>query len=131
MNSLIYGKPVDPNKTGLYAGVMTSGVAVSFVQFCAVQGQIPDVKAVLSNPQGTPIPHDSSGRWMVVAHLAEKVTEDTFGLMCDYINRMNLEFRLLFFRSVMIKNPELRSHPHFATAMGELSRYLNPTTQLV
>lgn len=128
MEKLIRGKEVLASKTGLYAGTITSGVAVSFVQFCSVIGKIPDRKAVLSDPLGAIVPQDSPGRWMVVAHLSNGITDDTFGRLCTYINRFGLDFRILFFKTAMLKHPTLRTHPDYARAMGDLNRWLNTTT---
>jgi hypothetical protein len=117
--------PVSQDRTAKFAGTITPGVAASFVQFCAVRDQMIDFKTILSDPLGTKVPEDSPGRWMVISHIMDKVDEKTFTAASTYANRFPIQFRVLFFRSAMIRHPELRQHPSFAPAMGELSRYLN------
>lgn len=138
MNALIKGKEFKyikdehgqdyfqmQDKTGLYAGTITSGVAAAFVAFCALQNELVQLGDVLKDPNGAPVPFDAQRKWVVVGHLMGKVNEKNFGDICTYINRFDLSFRVLFFRSVMAQHPELRSHPEFAKAMIALSRYLN------
>lgn len=126
MNKLIKGKEVTHEKTGLYAGTITSGTAANFVTFCQLQGELITIKQVLADPTGSPVPDEAQRKWIIVTHLSSQVTENNFGTLCKYINRMDLSFRLLFFRAVMVQHPELRAHPDFAHAMVELAKYLNP-----
>jgi len=125
MNRLVKDKPIQDEKIPLYAGTITSGVAVDFVQFTKVFDKIPDMMAILSDPTGVEVPSDSATRWAVTSHVMEKVEEDNFGLTTTYINRFPMEFRILFFRSMMSRKPQLRQHPDFARSMSELSRYLH------
>jgi hypothetical protein len=126
MNKLIKGKPVKPEKTGLYAGTITSGSAANFVSFCQLQGELVTIDQVLADPMGADVPIEAQRKWIIVTHLTSKVNDKNFGILCSYINRMDLSFRILFFRAVMIQHPELRTHPDFAKAMSELVRYLTP-----
>ena len=125
MNRLIKGRPVTEDKTALYAGTITSGAAADFVQFTAVESSMVTVKQVMADPSGANVPNDIPTKWMIVSHLIELVDDDNFGPLSTYVNRYDLTFRILFYRSVMVRNPSLRKHPAFASAMSELSRYLN------
>ena len=130
MNSLVQKpdgtpKPVTTGKTPLYAGTITSGVAAEFVAFCQLQNELLTIKDVLADPANAQLPQDAQRKWIITTHLVSKVTEKLFGDVCTYINRMDLSFRIQFFRSIMIQQPELRGHPDFAKAMSELSRYLS------
>lgn len=125
MNKLVKGKPVTPDKTPLYAGTITSGVAAEFVAFCQLQSELVTIKQVLADPNGADIPTEAQRKWIVTTHLTEHVDEKTFGKICTYVNRMDLSFRVLFFRAVMVQHPELRAHPDFAKAMSTLSKYLS------
>lgn len=125
MNKLIKGKLVVPEKTTMYAGTITSGSAASFVQFCEIYKDLLTIKDILANPQGVPVPHEPNRKSAIVSHLIGKITEDTFEDICTFINRMDLSFRILFFRGALVKHPELRVHPEFSKAVIELAKYLN------
>lgn len=124
MNRLIQGKEVDPEKTTLYAGTITSGIAVDFVQFTKVYKNLVNFREVLEDPENCRIPGDLSTKWATITHLMEKVEDKNFGALATYASRFPLDFRILFFRSTLVQKPALRSHPAFKKAMGELNRYL-------
>lgn len=125
MNKLISGKKVDERKTALYAGTLTSGVAVDFVQFTKVFDSMISIKEILADPKDCPIPTDVATRWAVISHMMEKTTEENFEKLAEYADRFDITFRILFYRSVLIKRPMMRTHSAFTKAMTELSRYLN------
>jgi hypothetical protein len=126
MNRLILGQEVTLEKTGLYAGTVTSGVAVEFVQFCQIYHDLITIADVLRDPDGTPVPRDPERRWAITSHLMGQADEKNFGDICRFINRMDMSFRVLFFRGLLAQQPKLRTHPAFAKAMIELQAYLNP-----
>jgi hypothetical protein len=125
MHRLINESEVTEAKTALYAGTITSGVAVDFVQFTKVYANLVTIRMILSEPERCPVPSDNSTKWATICHMMEKVDEKNFEGLSTYANRFSLDFRILFYRSVMIRKPELRRHPSFARAMIELDRYLN------
>lgn len=125
MNRLIQDKDVTEEKAPLYAGTITSGVAVDFVQFTKVFQTMVSVRDIITNPETCPVSNDTSTRWAVISTMMEKITEDNFEPLTIYANRFPLDFRILFFRSALIRHPDLRQHPAFAKSMRELSRYLN------
>lgn len=125
MNKLVKGKSMPDDKAPLYAGTITSGVAVELIQFTKVFNSIVKVEDILRDPENTMLPHDNPTRWAVISSMMEKISEKTFGNLAIYANRFPLDFRILFFRSTMVRNAELRKHPAFAKAMTELTKYLS------
>lgn len=121
---LIRGKEVEKRKTGLYAGTITSGVAADFVEFTAVFANMPKLDAILADPDGYMVPRDLSTKWAVISSLLEHVDKDNLDKLATYVNRFDMTFRVLFFRSVMVNHKDLRHHPAFAKAMLELAQYL-------
>jgi hypothetical protein len=131
MNRLIKDKPIMDSKTPLYVGTISPGVAVDFVQFSKVYDSIPDIKTIINDPTGVAVPNDTATRWAVVSSLSSKATEEIFSPLCTYINRFGIEGKILFYRSVVARNPKLHGHPDFISAMGQLSRYLHGTDQML
>ena len=125
MNQLIKGHEVKAEDAALYAGTITSGVAVDFINFVKVFESLPRIEAIVRDPSGTPLPSDSATRFATVSHLIERVKDDNFTEVATFINRMSAEFRVLFFRGLIIQKPELRKHSAFRSALVELSKYLN------
>ena len=125
MNRLIQGKEVTEEKAPLYAGTITSGVAVDFIQFTKVFHSLVKVRDIIANPEGCPVSTDNSTRWATITTMMEKVDDKNFGALATYANRFPLDFRILFFRSILVQHPKLRQHSAFAPAARELIRYLN------
>jgi hypothetical protein len=123
-NRLIKGKEVTDHSAPLLAGTITSGVAVEFVQFTKVYNEMISLRDILAEPETCRLPSDTSLRWVTIAHMMERVDYANFEKLCIYANRFTLDFRILFYRSTLIRHPELRQHPAFAKAMSELARYL-------
>ena len=113
------------NKIRTYVGTITSGVAVDFVQFTKVFHEIIKLEDVLRDPTAAKIPPTSQGMFAVIGHLGNKVNAENFPKVSEYVNRLGLTYRILFFRTMKVRHPELRHHPAYAAAMIELTRYLH------
>ncbi len=116
---------IDPKRTNRYSGKITAGVAVEFVQFTRVFENLIDIKDIIDDPSGCRIPNDPSEQWANISHMCEMVDENNFGAFSTYATRFSLDFKVLFFRSILVQKPQMRAHPKFATAMQELNRYLS------
>ena len=133
MNKLIAGKTYKTidgvyqmaAKTPLYAGTITSGVAADFVQFTKVQETTIKVDDVVADPNGCPLPQDAASKWMVITHLALNITDKNLDKLAIYADRLDMQYRVLFYRTMLQKHPELRQHPSFAKGMVSLNQYLN------
>lgn len=125
MHKLIKDKKVVPEKAPLYVGTITPSTAVEFITYCEVFKDLPTLREILSDPMRCRIPQDSSSKWGTIATMMEKVDEKNFKGLSDYANRFDISFRILFYRSVLIRNPSLNDHPEFKKAKIALAKYLN------
>ncbi len=124
MDRLIRGNEVTDRKIALYAGAITSGVAADFVQFTKVYATMPKIEDILATPKTYPVPSDLPTRWAIISSMLEHVNADNLGKLADYVERFDTTFRILFFRSVNIRQPELRQEKAFTHALVALQRYL-------
>lgn len=118
-------KGIDPRQTHKYAGKITSGVAVDFIQFTRVFENLISIKEITDDPTKCRIPTDPAEQWANITHMCEMVSEKNFGDFSTYAGRFSLDFKVLFFRCVMVQKPQLRMHPAFTTALRDLNRYLS------
>lgn len=123
-NRLVKDKEITDDMAPLLSGTITSGAAVDFIQFCKIYKELVTIKQILADPDDCPIPQNASGKWGVISHMMEKITDDNFSDLCTYANRFSLDFRVLFYRSVRVRQPNLQQHPSFIKAMSEMARYL-------
>ncbi len=117
--------PIVAENAALYAGAIGEGIASEFVNFCAVWGQLITIKQILDDPDSAPIPDTTNLRWATITMMLEHVNKDTYEKISTYANRFNMDFKVLFFRGVMVRKPELRRHPLTIKAFSSLSQYLN------
>jgi len=125
MNRLIQGKEVLDSKIPLYAGTITSGVAVDFVQFTKVFHTLISIREIINRYDTCPIPDDNATKWATITSMLDHVDDKTFEPLSKYANRFSMDFRILFFRACMVRQPGLRQHPAFAQAASEVMRYLS------
>lgn len=125
-NRLIANQPeLDDEQAILLAGTITSGVAADFVQFTKIFQELVTVKDILQNPKTCPIPPAVGGKWAVITHMMSHITEKNLAGLGEYADRFSVDFRILFYRCILVRKPELRVHPAFINAMSALSRYLH------
>lgn len=125
VNALIKNKDVTDESAVLLAGTITSGTAVDFVQFTKVFHNLVTTAEIRKDPVNCRVPTDVGAKWAVISHMMEKITKENFDDLSTYANRFTIDFRILFYRSILVRNPNLRQHPAFIRAMSELARYLH------
>lgn len=124
VNKLIKNKNLDDSYAILLGGTITSGVAAEFIQFSKVYKDLVSINTILNDPENCRIPEDNSLKWATITHLMEKIDKDNFSKLGIYADRFSIDFRLLFYRAVLIKQPDLREHAAFSKAMSTLAKYL-------
>jgi len=125
MNKLIQGQEVTESRSALYAGTITSGVAVDFVQFTKVFQNLITIKEILSNPKECKLPNDLNEKWATITYIIENLDSTNIEPLTVYVDRFSLDFKLLFYRSIPIRQEKLMKHPAYRQALLELSRYLH------
>lgn len=124
MNRLIQGKEVTDDKIPLYAGTITSGVAVDFVRFTTVAAHMVNISEILNDPVTARIPDDLSAKWCTITHMMEKIAPANADKLLIYVSRFPVDFRVLFFRAVIVQHPEIHATNSFRQAMVAMGQYL-------
>lgn len=112
------------SKIGLYAGTIGQSEAVSFVQYCKVTQDIISIQDILADPSGAKVHDTAEMKYGQIAHLMDKIKPDNFADVCTYVQRYDLPFRVLFFKTVTKTNTDLLSHPALIKAALELAKWL-------
>ena len=116
---------LDDEDASLLAGTISSGTAVDFVQFTKVYATMVNVVDIVRDPLGVAVPTDNATKYAVVSHMMDKADKDNFPALTKYIERFDLTFKILFFRSVLTRQPQLRNTPEFGEVMVKMSQYLH------
>lgn len=125
MNRLIKNKTITDDKTSMYAGVITSGVAASFVQFTKVFAELTTIDEIMRDPHNCRLPIDTATKWAVVSHLMSVIDDKNFKEIAQFTSRLDISFRILFIRGALVRNPNFRSHPEFINQLSTLAKYLH------
>lgn len=125
VNRLITGKEVNDETAILLTGAITSGVAMEFVQFTKVFKDMISIHDIRRDPKTCRLPTENALKWAVITHMMEKVDDKNFKDLHTYADRFDISFRILFYRSILIRKPELRTHPNFGPAAAGIERYLH------
>lgn len=126
VNRLLTITKINPKTSiPLLAGTISSGVAAAFVQYCAISHQMIRYEDVLAGPLTCRLPEDIPLKWATITHLMNAVGDSRIDDVCSYISRFTPDFQALFYRALLVRKPDFRSHAAFRRAMVNLSRELN------
>lgn len=94
-------------------GAVGKGQATAYLAFRRIMKDLPDVAAILMDPDNTIVPENPDARWMVSMALASQCTCDTFGAVVRYLGRIEQNLFKAFairsaFRSEAMKQKEKR-----------------------
>lgn len=130
MNRLLIGtdgKPreIVPSNAALYAGTITSGAAVEFISYCRNVANLISIERVLEDPEKCPVPHEAAVKWATTTHLLSRYTNETLSKVLQYIERFDASFKIMFVRSLVIRDKTVVTHPAFATFLSKMTHLLN------
>lgn len=77
----------------VWAGCVGKGRAAAAASFKELVAELPDIDAVLLDPEQAPVPDNPSARFLVSMALASRMTAGNFGACVKYLNRMPAMFR--------------------------------------
>lgn len=119
---------LDDIHTPLIAGTITSGVAAELIQFSKMAEKMVKFSDVVASPNSCKIPEDNALIWATIMHLIEHINEeidpDHFEAVLKYVDRNQLTYRIVFYRTITLKFPEVLELPNFRTRISELAQYL-------
>ena len=101
------------NSMEVLQGALGEGAAAELVGFLKVYKQLPDIDAILTNPNETPIPSDPAALYAVVAALTNKTTKELADKIITYGNRLPAEFSILLVRDMIRTEPKVQNTKAF------------------
>lgn len=85
----------------VHAGCVGKGRASEMLAFIGLISELPDVDAVLIDPEGAPVPENPSAQWLVTMALASKLNGGNFWQAVKYLGRLKQMFRVLGIRDAV------------------------------
>ncbi len=76
----------------ILAGCVGKGRAAQYVAFRGLIGELPDIDAVLLQPESATVPENPSAKYLVAMAIASRLTAANFGRAVTYLHRMPAMF---------------------------------------
>jgi MoxR-like ATPase len=92
----------------IFAGTVGIGAATEFSAFLRMFRDLPNIDAILLNPQREAVPDDAAAQYAVASALARCSSDQNFDRVCQYLERMPVEFSVLCVRDASLRAPEIR-----------------------
>lgn len=116
---------VDVTLAPLVTGTVGNGVGTEFLTFCENYLKIPKLEDIVKNPEKIDIPSESSTKYAITTFLLDKVDEKIADPLCIYMDRFDIEFKVLFLQSVFKHKREVAVLKCFRSRAQEVTKYIN------
>jgi hypothetical protein len=95
------------------AGAVGEGCAAEMVGFFKYWDQLPNLSAIIADPDKAIVPEEPAARYAVVTGLVERVTPTNVGRIFKYGKRLPKDFRILLGRDSIRKEPKIQNTKAF------------------
>lgn len=92
----------------MFAGAIGTGAATEFSGFLKMFRELPNIDAILLNPNGEPVPESPAAQYAVASALAHRASDANFDRICLYLDRMPTEFRVLSVRDATLRDQKIK-----------------------
>lgn len=104
---------------GGVASLVGAGPAGEFVAFQEVYSQLPDLDALLLSPTTTKVPTGSSLLYAITSGIAAKTNTTNIAAAFKYVNRLPIEFQVVYAKDVLGKDKKLVTDPSYQAWASE------------
>ncbi|MGE4543268.1 MAG: AAA family ATPase [Pedobacter sp.] len=98
-----------------FAGALGFGAAAEFTSFLEVYRDLPDVEAIMSDPDKSEVPKEPSVLYALCGAMSRKITPDTAAPAFRYMRRLPSEFQVVWLRDALQAEPKLASSKEFSS----------------
>lgn len=105
----------------MLAGILSDGVALEFVNYMKVYGQIPTLESIVKAPKTIPVPEEISVLWALSGSLAFHMNKVNLEPIMQYVSRLPAEFQVICVRETIRRNRELMASPEMQKWIAESS----------
>jgi hypothetical protein len=96
-----------------YMSFIGEGAAGEFSAYKKMARELPDIDAILAEPEHIKVPKKPSTQYAAAGILTEHVTVDNFSTLMKYAVRLPIEHQTVFISDAISKDDELENTPEF------------------
>lgn len=109
VDRIIKAGPPRELEQAMYAGAVGEAAATEFVAYLKYYRDLPDLDALLMNPDKAPVPDNPAVLYAIATGLGNRVTASTFEGMSKYWARVNKkEFEVMSVKDAILRDPEIQ-----------------------
>ena len=107
VSNILSASPPQEIEFDLIKGTVGEAAAAELVGFLRICRKIPSPDAILMNPNKAEVSNDPAVLYAICGALASRATDQTFGKIVEYLNRLPDEFSVLGIRDCTAANENL------------------------
>ena len=100
----------DKQRLPMLAGTLSEGVAREFMTFMKIYNDLPTPAQIIVAPKEVRVPVEPSILFALTGSIAHNATQDNFGKLMEYIQRLPVEFQVVTMRETIRRNKAMMSH---------------------
>jgi hypothetical protein len=108
VSKILNQSPVADIEHELIVGTIGDGPATEFTEFLRTFRNLPNIEAILMDPEHEPVPSDASAQFAVASALSYRATDTNFDRIYRYIKRMPTEFGVLCVHDASRRQPDVK-----------------------
>jgi hypothetical protein len=113
VSQVLAQNPASAIEHALIAGCVGDGAATEFTGFLTTFRNLPNIDAIVMNPDKEPVPTDAGALHAVASALSFTALVSNFDRIYTYLKRMPDEFRVFSVQAAILRTPDLRHTPTF------------------
>jgi hypothetical protein len=113
VSRVISQNPAPAVEYGLIEGCVGEGAATEFTAFLTTFRNLPNIDAIVMNPDKEPVPTDAGAQHAVAGALSFATTPRNFDRVYAYLKRMPAEFRVFSVHAALLRTPDIKHTPAF------------------
>ncbi len=107
LSRLMDANPSKDIEFDLYAGTVGEAAAGELMAYMKHYRNLPDLDALIMNPEKTPIPTEPATKYALATGLAAKAKDRNFEAIMTYVARMPVEFQVLTVKDAIVRDEKL------------------------
>lgn len=107
------------------AGCISDGYGTEFIRFAEIVSSVPSIQSIISAPDNTEIPKESSYRYFIISSLIDHTTKKNIDKIIKYVSRFPQEFMVIYLRALLVRDESFRNNPDFSINLSKVIKFMH------
>lgn len=125
LSRLIKDREVSEKVGARICGTIGEGVGTDFLTYAKEYDKLPHLADIVKDPKGMAVPAEMSTKYATISMLMQATDESQIEPVLDYVEKFDIELRIIFFRGFATRFPMAREKsPKFLDHLMKMARFL-------